>query len=339
MRIQGGAASVSLEHPGGTGGGVISCVLAGLVAVASLNGIGLGSAEAPLTLPRWLLYLPAIGLAYWIGLRRRIRWPALPVAAGVATTLGAAVLHSFGMGVTMLLFSTLTVGLPWLIGQALRHRSELAAAAWERLEQVEATREAYAIAASTSLRHQLAADLHDHVGHELALIALQAGALETTTDGANREAATRLRELASDATDRLRTVVGQLTEDGRGPHSVADVAARANSTGLTVTLKGDSHNPLLVRAAQEALTNAARHATGQPVQITAGPAALLVTNDVTDNVDDSAITSAPSDPESRDHPTHGLSLLTERVNAVGGQMLAGRGGETWRLSIRLPPPP
>lgn len=310
--------------------GLWSCLLAALVIASSVNGIGLGSIGAPLTLPRWLAYLPMIGLCYWIGLRRPLRWPALPIAAGVATALTAAIVDSRGMAVTMLLFSMLAVGLPWLIGQALRRRSELAAAALERLEQVEATREAYAVAASASLRQQIAADLHDQVGHELALIAVQAGALETMTDGPHREASARLRQLASDATDQLRTVVGHLTEDRGEPDSVATIAARANSSGLNVTLDGDSQHPLLVRATQEALTNAARHAIGEAAQITAGPTTLLVTNAVTDAVDASDPGSQPS--------TRGLGLLAERVTAAGGQLTVGRTGGIWQLSIRLSPP-
>lgn len=302
-----------------------SWLLAALAVVAALNGVGLGTAGAPLGLVRWLLCLPLIGVSYWIGRRRQIQQPVVPIIAGASTPGGAAVVDSVGQAMTMLIVSTLAIGVPWLVGQALRHQTELAGQARERLEQVQATREAYTLAASASLRQQIAADLHDHVGHDLALIALQAGALETGSEGASRLAASQLRELATDATDRLRTVVGQLTETTRAPASVAEVAARALSTGLPVTIEGDSFHPLLVRAAQEALTNAARHATGRPVGISAGPTRLVVTNEI-------------ADPSGTPRPGHGLAMLTDRVEAAGGRLFAGPVGDTWQLSATLPPP-
>lgn len=320
------------EHREGT---AVSCGLAGLVVLASLNGIGLGTDGTPLPFPRWLLNLPIIGGAYWIGRSRRVAWPALPVVASVVVATGAVVLDGIGQGVTLLVFSLVSVALPWLIGRALGQQRELVARARERLEQTEATREAYALAASAAIRQQLAADLHDHVGHDLALIALQAGALEATSNGVSREAAARLRRLASDATDRLRVVVGDLTEDGPVLDSVVAVAARATTAGLTVGLDGDSRHPVLVRGAQEALTNAARHATGSSVQIRAGPTSLLVTNDLTATMRPTPGAGSADPP----HPSRGLALLGERVASAGGRLRAHPVGSTWQLRIDLPSTP
>lgn len=323
-----GRSAARAAAPGTTGGGwTASSVLAALVVGASLNGVGLGAAPgSPLTLPRQLLYLPVIALAFAVGRRHRVTRPGLVLAALAATAGGAVLVGGLGSGVTVLFYATLGVGLPWLGGQALRHVGELAALAEERAEQVEATREAYALAAAASQRHHIAADLHDHVGHDLALIALQAGALETTTDGATRQGAARLRELAVAATDRLRTYVGELDGDVSAPTSVSDVVARAASTGMPVTLDGDSDHPVLVRAATEALTNAARHAAGRPVHVSAGPTALAVTNTTGD------LAAAPVPPAGR-----GLRLLRGRVEAAGGHLFAARDGRTWRLAVDVPP--
>lgn len=304
-----------------------AAVLAGLVAAASLNGLGLGAPGSPLTLPRQLLYLPIIALAFWVGRRHRVAGTLLVLATLGATTVGAVIAGGVGHGVTVLVYSTLGVGLPWLIGQALRHKDELASLAGERAEQVAATREAYALAAAASLRHRIAADLHDHVGHDLALIALQAGALETGTDGATKQGATRLRELAMEATDRLRAYVGDLDDGQRTPASVSDVVTRATSAGMSVTLKGDSEHSVLVRAAQEALTNAARHATGRPVQVSASPTTLVVTNNTLDG---------PASADGQAADGQGLRLLRERVEAAGGQLLVRRDHRTWQLAVDLP---
>jgi signal transduction histidine kinase len=81
-----------------------------------------------------------------------------------------------------------------------------------------------------------------------------------------------------------------------------------------------------VRAATEALTNAARHAAGRPVHVSAGPTALAVTNTTGD------LAAAPAPAAGR-----GLRLLRGRVEAAGGHLFAARDGRTWRLAVDVPP--
>lgn len=97
--------------------------------MAALNGVGLGTADAPLALVRQLLYLPLIALAFLIGHRHQVNRPVLPLATAAVITVGAVAVDDLGQGMTMLVYSVLAVGLPWLIGQALRHQRELAALA------------------------------------------------------------------------------------------------------------------------------------------------------------------------------------------------------------------
>lgn len=127
-------------------------VLAGLLAVAQFNGIGLGAADATLPLVRQCVYLPVIALAFVVGRRQRVQLPALPLVVAALTVVGATVVDGPGQGLTMVIYGALAVGLPWLIGQSLRHQGELVVLAQERADQVEATRDAYALAAAVSLR-------------------------------------------------------------------------------------------------------------------------------------------------------------------------------------------
>lgn len=106
----------------------------------------------------------------------------------------------------LILMATLLFGccFPWLVGRFRRQRRELAVAGLARAAQLE--------------RARIAQDMHDSLGHDLSLIALRAGGLQLAPDlpeGRRAEAAS-LRSAAADATDRLRSIVGLLREEGRG---------------------------------------------------------------------------------------------------------------------------
>ncbi|MEK8107283.1 histidine kinase dimerization/phosphoacceptor domain-containing protein [Micromonospora sp. M12] len=102
--------------------------------------------------------------------------------------------------------------LPWLAGRFRRQQADLVRAGAERVTHLERERQFVADHARLRERAQIAADMHDALGHELALIALRAGALELAPDTteSSREAAAKLRESAVIATDRLRHTVNRL---------------------------------------------------------------------------------------------------------------------------------
>lgn len=129
--------------------------------------------------------------------------------------------------------------------------------------------------------------MHDSLGHDLALIALRAAALEVDPGlGARQQAAAgELRVAAADATARLRDIIGVLgadEEDGPGAaptapvgETVEEVVERASASGLrvelTVTGPAGETPPMVDRAVHrlvvESLTNAAKHAPGAPVRV------------------------------------------------------------------------
>ncbi|MCQ0011553.1 histidine kinase dimerization/phosphoacceptor domain-containing protein [Actinomadura madurae] len=89
---------------------------------------------------------------------------------------------------------------------------------WERAEHLENQQRIIAERERLRERARIAQDMHDSLGHELALIAVRAGALEVAADlgDRHRAAAAELRTGAADATEHLREIIGVLRDDAPG---------------------------------------------------------------------------------------------------------------------------
>ena len=106
-----------------------------------------------------------------------------------------------GPVIVFLILGVIGVVLPWLLGRYRRQYAELARTGWQLAERME--REQQAVADRTRLRERarIAGDMHDSLGHDLALIALRAGALEVDPrlDADRQAAAGELRAAAGTA--------------------------------------------------------------------------------------------------------------------------------------------
>ena len=86
------------------------------------------------------------------------------------------------------------------------------------------------------------------------------------------------------------------------------------------------------RTAQEALTNARKHAPGQPVTVSLGFEAAQITVGVVN----------PLPPAGGQGPLaavgagYGLTGLRERAALAGGTLEAGQADGTWRVALRIP---
>ncbi|NRQ40209.1 hypothetical protein HII36_51570 [Nonomuraea sp. NN258] len=267
-----------------------------------------------------------IWYAYLTGRRLGALWPAAALFC-LITAVGALVVLAQGasteLWITMgsgLLFTYL---LPYLLG-LLRRRL---------LEQRRQTRLSTEAQARLRERARIARDMHDGLGHDLALIAVRAAGLELAPGLGPEQvkAAGELRVAAADATERLRQIIGLLREDADAAplspvdEDVAELVERARSSGLAITLDLTGPVPELAHAVvQEGITNAAKHAPGAPVTVTVSPHLIRVRN-------------GPG----RARPTAlpgglGLAGLRERVRLAGGTLTAGPAGDGYELTVELP---
>ncbi|NUO97976.1 MAG: hypothetical protein HOV96_19820 [Nonomuraea sp.] len=268
-----------------------------------------------------------IWYAYLTGRRMTRLWPAGTVFCLIAVVGCAVVLvqgGDLGLWVSMGTALVGTYVLPYLLGLLRRGL----------LQQRRQARLSVEAQARLRERARIAREMHDSLGHDLALIAVRAAGLELAPGLAPEQvrSAGELRLAAADATERLRQIIGLLREDAEpAPLSpldedLADLVGRARDSGMSITLDlSPGPVPGLAHAVvQEGLTNAAKHAPGAPVTVTVAPHRVVVRN-------------GPA----RSRPTAvpgglGLAGLRERVRLAGGTLTAGPDGDGFSLTVGLP---
>ncbi|MER5964501.1 histidine kinase [Streptomyces sp. NPDC002057] len=189
----------------------------GAVALAgALCAVGLADATSPAHVS--VLTLGAASCL--LGVRAAgARTPLLVLAGCLAAALAVCAVLRAG---PVWWFYTLTVLptallLPWLAGRYWRGRTELVSGGWRLARSLEERQRFVAERARLTERADIAADMHDSLGHVLSLVALRAGALELspTLDARDREDLAELRRTIADAVDHLRETVTVLrTEPG-----------------------------------------------------------------------------------------------------------------------------
>ena len=218
-------------------------------------------------------------------------------------------------------------------GQGDRARQALLASLRERARRAEAEQASRVAEARVAERARIAREMHDVLAHRLSLLATYAGALEYRPDAPPEQlarAAGVVRAGVHQALDELREVITVLRDDDDvdGKHPLPGLAdldgliaeTRDAGTAVDVTRRVTQPEDLpgglgrtAYRVVQEGLTNARKHAPGQPVRVLlAGkPGGRLVV--------ELANPVGPADPVINGSGT-GLIGLTERVRLAGGEI-------------------
>jgi signal transduction histidine kinase len=194
------------------------------------------------------------------------------------------------------------------------------------------TERARAAAMQEQLR--MAQELHDGVGHGLAVIAMQAGVGLHVLDrdlAAARTALEAIRDSARESLDALRAELTQISGEAsprRPLQGVADLDAlvdRVRTAGLAVEVTGSPGeltgpvDAVVYGVVQEGLTNVLRHASATSVRVRLDRSPDRVAVAVEDNGHGTGDDVRQTGP----HEGMGLRGMRERVRALGGDFSAG----------------
>jgi signal transduction histidine kinase len=268
------------------------------------------------------------------------------VLASVAWSLAGSWLSS-------LVFLSGMVAAALLLGISVRARSALVATLTERAGRLERERDQQAQIAAAAERTRIAREMHDVIGHQLAVIvSLADGAAAKMTSDPPRAAAAiaSVADVGRQALGETRGLLGVLRADGSGDGlapqpglaGLGDLVAQTRATGLAATLDcaGDPAGLpadiqlAVYRIAQEAITNTLRHASGaQAVAIRVTIGAASVELEVTD--DGRAASGASARPPGPGGG-QGLTGMRERARAYGGSVTAGPEPRGWVVRATLP---
>ncbi|MFF8773629.1 sensor histidine kinase [Kitasatospora sp. NPDC015120] len=298
---------------------------------------------------------------YWVALDSS---PVRTLMVGVpvkATLLVASLITHPGItGVIIVMWAALAV----TTGSAARSHRAYVAEAEERAKRAERAREEEANRRVAEERLRIARELHDAVGHHVALINVQAGALGYLLEDEDRtqalESVAHIQQASAEALEELRLTVGLLRQPGStesaeptepvpGLDRLGDLICSFAGAGLQVTREVTGRaRPLpeaveltAYRVIQESLTNIRKHAGCVPatVRLGYGPGALrlAVEDDGEPVVRESRRAAAPAAAGAGTAGGHGIVGMRERVTAVGGRIAVGprpEGG--YRVFAELP---
>src|SRR4051812_7214713 len=197
-------------------------------------------------------------------------------------------------------------------------------------------------------RRRLARDLHDEVNQALTAMLLRLEALSQDAPPERADEVAELKRLAGEAMEELLSLARQLRPTALDDHGLAaaieaQLGRFAAQTGVETQMNVDG-NPAeldediqtaVYRIAQEALTNAGRHAGAKRVEVelaVAGPGADL-------RISDDGIGFDPSAPGASKARGGGLGLdgMAERARLVGGELdLRSSPGNGTTVALRIP---
>ena len=269
-------------------------------------------------------------------------------AETVAAFLAAALATGAPTG-TLLGYPLTFIGL-WAFGLS-RHAYLLRAQQAERmLAEARRARDAETQAAALAERARIARDIHDVLAHSLAAVSVNLQAAEGllgtlpagppelakaiecigragvfTREGLAdaRRAILALRDDAAPLADQLASLAREYQADG-------DLTVDFTVTGPPRTVAAEAALAAY-RTAQEALTNARKHAPGQPARLSlefsAGDIAVRVAN---------PLPVQAAGPLAASGAQYGLTGLRERAALAGGTLTAGPAEGEWQVTLRIP---
>jgi signal transduction histidine kinase len=240
-------------------------------------------------------------------------------------------------------FSGITV----LVGLSNRAHTEALRSARAAAEQAELASRAEARAEALAERARIARDVHDVLAHSLAGVNMQLEVTDALLESGDieraRQAAQRAQSLVRSGLTEVQRTVGDLREDALPLVETLRSMLGSVSDAGTLTVDGPPRElpvrlaQVIVRCAQEALTNAHKYAPGAQVR--------MRLEHRPDETVFEVVNSAPPTEGSRPLAGAGSGMglvgMRERLDLVGGTVTAGpivdgddAGG--WQVRVVIP---
>ena len=298
--------------------------------------------------------------------------PALAVGCAATFSAGVRLRTELSLGILAeviagFLIAALATGAPtgvllgypfafagfWSVSLTRREFLVRAEQAEHMLAETQRAREAETHAAALAERARIARDIHDVLAHSLAAVSvnLQAaeGLLASDTLPANNpelakavECINRAGALTREGLVAARRAILALREDAAPlPDQLASLAAQHQAAGdaaVDFTVTGEPRplseqaTEVAFRTAQEGLTNARKHAPGQPVTL----GLRFEPGHVTVSVANPLPSAGHPGPLAKTGAGAGLTGLRERAALGGGALEAGPADGTWRVWLKIP---
>ncbi|WP_405991632.1 sensor histidine kinase [Streptomyces sp. NBC_00986] len=270
---------------------------------------------------------------------------SLPFAACTSALCAGVLLLPWGNHGTSWLVGAFT-GVSVLVGLSNRAHTAALRSARAAAEQAELASRAEARAEALAERARIARDVHDVLAHSLAGVNMQLEVTDALLESGDveraRQAAQRAQSLVRSGLTEVQRTVGDLREDALPLVETLRSMLDSVSDAGTLTVDGPQRElpvrlaQVIVRCAQEALTNAHKYAPGAPVR--------MRLEYLPDETVFEVVNSAPpegSRPLAGAGSGMGLVGMRERLDLVGGTVTAGpivdgddAGG--WRVRVVIP---
>ena len=314
-------------------------VLRGVIAFASGFAAGAGGGGSAMVVFAFVAAMAA-------GANSDLAAAVAVTAAGILAieVSGLAFGQSYGtlLGLPAIVLTGLVIGRNW---GGYRVQAEQAAALLAQREQLQAEQRR---ADLLDERARIAREIHDVLAHSLGALGIQIQAARSVLHKDADQASDLLaaaQQMAAEGLVETRRAVQALRTDTLPLDEelalVTDTHAQRyhvpvsyDTSGVPAALPPDATLALL-RIAQEALVNAAKHAAGQPVAVRLdygdADVRLTVRNDLPPDAD----TRQPADV-STVNGGYGLTGMHERLRLLNGTLEAGRRDGQWIVTAELP---
>ncbi len=304
---------------------VLGCVVAALSLLGTGAFVASGALGQQLPMELGLTELLALALLVGSAVRRLAPVPAVVVVTAGAVAMIAQALLRYGFGGLVAVPVAVLWGGAMAVGLLLRDADFRRSSALSKVRAGE--------------RLLLARELHDLVAHHITGVVVLSQAGRRIAPERD-EVFGEIEQAGAEALAAMRRLVGMLRTEGELDTAPSGLLAAVEQAvppeakltvqdGLDVLSVTPEAATTVHRVIQESVTNAHRHApAARQIEV-----AVRVDGDwlVVEVVNDGARTAPAGDRG------YGLVGMAERVDALGGSLLAGAvPGQRWRVSARLP---